>query len=190
MRARTLRRLLTILLIATTIGVATIGAVRIAPWRTRGLPDPVTLPDGTRGLAGHIISVTDGDTVVIDFGPAGTERVRLLGIDTPETVKPNSPVECWGPEASARTEELLPPGTPILGQRDMEARDRYGRLLLYLWRTSDGLFVNRVLLEEGHAEPLSIAPNHGRRAELSAASAQARTAGRGLWGRCAPTGDR
>lgn len=179
-----------ILISTAALGLLIAMVVHIAPWRTDELPEPTILPDGTSGLAGQIVSVTDGDTVVVDFGPAGTERVRLLGIDTPETVKPNSPVECWGPQASARTEELLPPGTPILGQRDAEARDRYGRLLLYLWRADDGRFVNRTLLEEGHAEPLSIAPNHARRAELSAASAQARAAALGLWGSCQPSGDR
>lgn len=146
--------------------------------------EPRAVPDGGEGLPGRIVSVTDGDTVVIDFGASGTERVRLLGIDTPETVRPNSPVECWGPEASARTEELLPAGTEVLGQRDVDARDRYGRLLLYLWRADDGLFVNRQLLVEGHATVLAIAPNNARRADLSAASADARRAGRGLWGAC------
>lgn len=156
------------------------------PWAPTRLPEPESLPDGTRGLGGRISSVTDGDTVEIDFGPAGTERVRLIGIDTPETVHPTKDVECWGPEASARMEELLPPGTEILGQRDVEARDRYGRLLLYLWRADDGVFLNRLMLEEGHAVPLAIAPNNTRRAEMSAASAEARAAGLGLWGACEP----
>lgn len=142
------------------------------------------LPDGTEAVSGHIESVTDGDTVVVDFGSAGTERVRLLGIDTPETVKPGSPVECWGPEASARAEELLPPGTEILARRDTEVRDRYGRLLLYLWRADDGLFVNELLLAEGHAVTLSIEPNSTYRSRFSATEAEARGAGLGLWGHC------
>lgn len=158
------------------------------PWAPKPLAAPQSLPDGTRGLGGRIASVTDGDTVVVDFGSAGTERVRLLGIDTPETVHPTKDTECWGPEASARMEELLPPGTEVLGQRDIEARDRYGRLLLYLWRADDGTFVNRLMLEEGHAVPLAIAPNNTRRAEMSAASAAARSAGLGLWGACEPDG--
>ena len=142
------------------------------------------VPDGGEGLPGRIVSVTDGDTVVIDFGSGEDERVRLIGIDTPETVKPNSPVECWGPEASARAEELLPEGTTVLAQRDEEVRDRYGRLLLYLWRADDGLFINHQMLAEGHAETLSIAPNTSRRSEFSAAAARAREEGLGLWGAC------
>ena len=86
------------------------------------------------------------------------ERVRLLGVDTPETVKPDTPVECFGPEASARTKELLPPGTAVRVQRDTEARDRYDRLLVYLWRGDDGLFVNQTIVAGGFARTLSIEP--------------------------------
>lgn len=188
--ARILPRVLvaaTCLIVAGAAITLTVGVVAgRGPWAPTPLPHPRALPDGTRGLGGRITSVTDGDTVEIDFGPAGTERVRLIGIDTPETVHPTKDVECWGPEASARMEELLPPGTQILGQRDVEARDRYGRLLLYLWRADDGMFVNRLMLEEGHAVPLAIAPNNTRRAEMSAASATARAAGLGLWEACEP----
>lgn len=173
---------------ATVLGVTVLGIVTALAVRTvRNPENPPTLaplPNGTEAVRGRIESVTDGDTVVVDFGSAGTERVRLLGIDTPETVKPGSPVECWGPEASARAEELLPPGTAILAQRDEEARDRYGRLLLYLWRAEDGLFINRLLLEEGHAVTLAIAPNNTYRSTFSATQATARAAERGLWGHC------
>lgn len=131
--------------------------------------------------------VVDGDTVDVRLG-SGTETLRLLGIDTPETVKPGAPVDCYGPEASARTKELLPKGTEVRLTRDEEARDRYGRLLVYVALASDGTFVNRLLLEEGFARPLSIAPNDAHRAELAAASATAEQAGRGLWGACPPDG--
>lgn len=140
---------------------------------------------GLTGAAAVVSHVTDGDTVDLAF-PGGTERVRLLGIDTPETVKPNAPVECFGPEASARTKDLLPAGTPVLIQRDEEARDRYGRLLAYVWRARDGLFVNSSLVLDGYATTLSIQPNDAHRAELSADAAQARAAGAGLWGQCPP----
>jgi len=88
-----------------------------------------------------VARVVDGDT--IDVTVNGTEeRVRLIGIDTPETVKPNTPVQCYGPEASEHTKELLPPGTPVYLERDLVARDDYGRLLSYVFR-NDGVFVNR-----------------------------------------------
>ena len=143
------------------------------------------LPDGAgTGLRATVERVVDGDTVDLSIPGRGTERARLLGIDTPETVKPDAPVDCYGPEASARTKHLLPPGTAVAIQRDAEVRDRYGRLLVYLWRLRDGLFVNRDLLARGFARVLSIAPNTARAAELAAASAQARTARLGVWGRC------
>src|SRR3954451_24306016 len=75
-----------------------------------------------------IVRVIDGDTVDVTIG-GRDEHVRLIGIDTPETKKPNTPIQCYGPEASAFTEELLPPGTPVRVERDVEARDDYGRLL-------------------------------------------------------------
>jgi micrococcal nuclease len=131
------------------------------------------------------VHVTDGDTVDLAIGGRPPEAVRLLGIDTPETVKPGTPVGCFGPEASARTKALLPEGTDVVVQRDAEARDRYGRLLLYVWRRADGLFVNGSLVASGHARTLSIAPNDAHRAELSALAAAARAAGRGLWAACA-----
>jgi micrococcal nuclease len=73
-------------------------------------------------------------------------------------------------------------------ERDVEARDRYGRLLVYVVRARDDLFVNRSLLAEGYARPLSIAPNEAHRAELARAASEARAARRGLWGACPPDG--
>ena len=88
----------------------------------------------------------------------------------------------------ASTKELLPKGTEVRLTRDAEARDRFGRLLVYVVIAADDTFVNRLLLEEGLARPLSIAPNDAHRAELAAAAAEAQQAGRGLWGACPPDG--
>jgi micrococcal nuclease len=118
-------------------------------------PHESPLPDGANG---RIVKVIDGDTVDVSIS-GRTERVRLIGIDTPETKKPNTPIQCFGPEASDHTKELLPIGTPVLVQRDVEARDPYGRLLGYIYRSSDQLFVNEELIVNGFARPLSIAPN-------------------------------
>lgn len=132
---------------------------------------------------GTVVGVVDGDTVVIDL--AGTEEiVRLLGIDTPETVHPDRPPECFGSEASSRMALLLPPGTAVLVQRDVEARDRYGRLLAYVERLSDGLAVNASMVERGFASSLHISPNDGLRRELAAAESRARAAALGLWSAC------
>lgn len=148
--------------------------------------DTVAAIPGQResGVRATVTHVVDGDTVDLTFAGDRTERARLLGVDTPETVKPDTPVECFGPEASARTKDLLAPGTAVLVQRDAEARDRYGRLLVYVWRQSDGLFVNASLVVGGYARTLSIAPNTAHRVDLSAAAAGATASGVGLWSTC------
>jgi endonuclease YncB( thermonuclease family) len=130
--------------------------------------------------------VVDGDTidVELDVRPRHRERVRLIGIDTPETVKPDTPVQCYGPQAHERTAALLPPGTRVRLERDLEARDAYDRLLAYVVRASDGLFVNRQLVSEGFAHTLRIEPNTAHAAELAAAATAAERADLGLWGAC------
>ena len=127
-----------------------------------------------------IDDVIDGDTVdVIITGRE--ERVRLIGIDTPETKKPNSPIECFGPEATAFTEALLPIGTPIYIERDVVNRDDFGRLLGYVYRADDGIFVNYEIMRQGFAQPLSIPPNDTF-ADLFADAARAAEADdAGLW---------
>lgn len=141
------------------------------------------IPGVGTGTVATVAEVVDGDTLRVEVAGA-IEDVRLLGIDTPETVHPSKPVQCWGPEASARTHELLPVGSEVLLQRDAEARDRYGRLLVYAWRRADHLFVNRALVAEGHARTLAIAPNTTHRAALAAAEHDARRRAAGLWGAC------
>ncbi len=138
------------------------------------------LPDGANG---RIVKVIDGDTVDVSMS-GRTERVRLIGVDTPETKKPNTPIQCFGPEASKHTNELLPVGTPVLVQRDVEARDPYGRLLGYVYRTSDNLFVNQDLIVNGFARPLSIAPNTAFAGEFARLAQSAQNSKIGLWGEC------
>jgi micrococcal nuclease len=112
------------------------------------------------------------------------ERVRLLGIDTPETKAPGRPVGCYGPEASAHLAELLPVGTVVALARDVEPRDRYGRLLAWVTREPDGLFVNGEIAAGGYARLLVIAPNGARAGEVAAAVADAQRSGRGQWSAC------
>ena len=128
--------------------------------------------------------VVDGDTIVVHMG-GRDERVRLIGIDTPETVDPRKPVQCFGKEASAHTHELLPPGTIVRLERDVEPRDKYDRLLAYVYRLSDGLFVNLALARDGYAQQLTIPPNVAYTDQFRAAVREARDAGRGLWSACA-----
>lgn len=130
-----------------------------------------------------IVKVVDGDTVDIDLD-GHTERVRLIGVNTPETKHPTKPIECFGPEASAYMTQLLPKGTTVRIERDVEARDRYGRMLLYLYLGSDNLFINLDLIARGYGTPMSIEPNTFHRNDFVRAAAQAEAANVGLWKAC------
>ena len=127
--------------------------------------------------------VIDGDTVQLTIAGV-SERVRLIGIDTPESVSRDVPVQCFGPEASDALTGLLPPGAEIRIERDVEARDRFGRLLLYLRRVDDGLFVNEWLVSQGFADVLFFEPNTTFEASFTQLRNDARAAGLGLWAVC------
>lgn len=144
--------------------------------------DPAPLAAG-HGIVTHPV---DGDTVDVRIDGV-EERVRLIGMDTPESVAEDRPVECFGPEAKDRLAELLPAGTEVRLERDVEARDRYGRLLAYVFRAEDDLHANRALVVEGFAEARRYPPNVARQAELDAAEAEARADQRGLWPACGST---
>jgi micrococcal nuclease len=130
----------------------------------------------------QVLRVVDGDTLLVAVG-GRQERVRYIGVDTPETVKPDTPVQCFGKRASAENHRLVA-GREIRLVADAEARDRYGRLLAYVYRVDDGLFVNAELARGGYATVLSIAPNVRFAARFAALVRQARDAGRGLWSAC------
>ena len=145
-----------------------------------------TRPEPTAALVGAaatVVEVVDGDTVVVDIADQ-TERVRLIGIDTPEVDGGFLPAECYGEEASAFTKSLLPVGTEVRLTRDAEARDRYSRLLAYIHRTDDGLFVNLEIAVRGYAEALVIEPNTMHAPAFYRAASTARDRGLGLWGAC------
>lgn len=140
-------------------------------------PTPVRLEEAL------VVDVIDGDTV--DVLIDGRElRVRYIGIDTPETVDPRQPVGCFGREASERNRELVE-GRTVGLEPDVSETDQFGRLLRYVW--VDGRMVNATLVEEGYATATAFPPDV-RYAELFAAlEAQAREAGRGLWGSACAT---
>jgi micrococcal nuclease len=142
----------------------------------------------TDGLA-VVTHVVDGDTIDVLIG-GRTERVRLIGIDTPETKKPNTPIECWGPEASAFTASLLPEGTEVRIERDIVGRDDYGRLLGYVHLVDAtgtdtvGTFVNLEIVEQGFAQPLTFEPNSTFARDFTAAARRAERADLGMWAAC------
>ncbi len=148
------------------------------------------MPEADSGAAEHalepnavVLDVIDGDTVEVDLSGRRT-TVRLIGIDTPEKTGGYLPAECGGDEATQRLAELLPPGTEVLLQRDVELQDRYGRLLAYVYRASDGLFLNLYLTLDGFAGTMHLEPNTEHRDVLDAAEAEARAERRGIWAKC------
>ena len=140
-------------------------------------------PSGASWGNATVVSVTDGDTISVMV--RGTkEKVRLIGIDTPETKKPDTPVQCFGPEATAFTTSLLPPGTEVRLERDVEPRDKYGRLLAYVYLASDRSFVNLAIVRQGYARPLTIPPNVAHSSEFVDAARAAEADDIGLWAGC------
>jgi micrococcal nuclease len=110
----------------------------------------------------------------------GLGRVRLIGIDTPEVYGQQ---ECFGRQASSFVKGLLHPGDEVTYKVGVEPRDRYGRLLAYVW-LKDGRFLNLLLAERGYALPLTIPPNVDFADRFVAAARRARGHGLGLWSAC------
>lgn len=131
------------------------------------------------GAAATVERVVDGDTIVL----AGGERVRLIGVDTPETKDPRKPVQCFGEAASAHTSALLPPGTAVRLEHDVEPRDRYGRTLAYVYRVRRALRQRRPRGQRLRSDPHDPA-ERGARRRVPRAQTEAREAGRGLWSAC------
>jgi micrococcal nuclease len=140
-------------------------------------------PSAARGPSvGRVVKVVDGDTIAVQRG-ATRERVRYIGIDTPETHHPTKGVQCYG-EPASRFNAKLVGGEQVRLVRDVAERDRYGRLLAYVYRVRDGLFVNAELARLGYAQPLSIAPDVRYAERFAALARDARERGRGLWAAC------
>jgi micrococcal nuclease len=128
--------------------------------------------------SGSIVTVTrvvDGDTIEISTG----EKVRYIGMNTPETVDPRRPVQCYGHEASAKNKELVE-GQTVLLEKDVSDKDKYGRLLRYVWLGST--MINEVLVQEGYAEVDTVPPDVKYKSRFIAAERHAIAANMGLWG--------
>ncbi|MEZ4521766.1 MAG: thermonuclease family protein [Thermomicrobiales bacterium] len=133
----------------------------------------------------QVVRTVDGDTIIVRVD-GKEERLRYIGIDAPESVTPDQPVECFGRESSDANARIVDDG-PVFLEADAEDRDRYGRLLRYVYvPAEDGsmTMVNRYLVEQGYAEAGSYPPNVRHQDELFAAESDAIEANRGLWGSC------
>lgn len=151
-------------------------AALTAAWLVRGLAgpgvgDPTAAAPVTAGGEVLCTRVIDGDTIEV----LGGERVRYIGIDTPEL----RPVEAWAEAAAAANRELVEQRMVRL-ELDVQERDRYGRVLAYVW--ADGLLVNEELVRLGYAQASTYPPNVRYQERFLQAERQARAAGRGLWG--------
>jgi micrococcal nuclease len=136
-------------------------------------------------LTGRVTRVVDGDTVKVRLARGrGTRTVRYIGVDTPETVKPGEPVQCYGDQASKFNERLVH-GRRVRLVIGRERTDRYGRLLAYVHvRGGGNRFVNAELLRRGYARTLAIPPNTDRAARFAELERRARRQRRGLWAAC------
>ncbi|HRN70363.1 MAG TPA: thermonuclease family protein [Candidatus Woesebacteria bacterium] len=128
--------------------------------------------------------VVDGDTIELETG----EKVRYIGIDTPETKHPNKPIQCFGKEASNKNKELVE-GKEVLLETDVSNTDRYNRLLRYVYlpnpeATDEAIFVNEYLVEQGYAHVYTYPPDVKYDTLLKNAEAIAREEQKGLWKSC------
>jgi micrococcal nuclease len=155
---------------------------------SRGCGDDGGSSEPSGPVSARVTHVVDGDTIDVDLPDGSDDTVRYIGIDTPETVKPDTPVQCGGPEAHALNERLVG-GQTVTLRFDAERRDVYGRLLAYVYLPSarpggHPLFVNAELVRRGLARTLTIPPNDSFAALFARLAARAGAAGRGLWGHC------
>jgi micrococcal nuclease len=163
------------------------GAPFVPPPPSEAAGERLTLPAAPAGaVRARVLSVTDGDTVVlsaIDAGEihraTGGRKARLIGVDTPEVFGPD---ECFGARASSFTRAELG-GRDVRISFDVGHTDRYGRALVYVW-DSRGRFFNARLVQEGYALQMTVPPNVRYATLFTALAREARIAGRGLWSEC------
>jgi micrococcal nuclease len=151
-----------------------VALVLARPWEWRGGGS------GPASARAEVVRAVDGDTIEVRLDGA-LEDVRYIGVDTPETVKPDTPVQCFGPRASAFDHHLVE-GHQVRLVFGVERRDVYGRLLAYVYLGRR--FVNAELVRRGLARTLTIAPNDLHAKLFKRLENRASRLGRGLWGAC------
>jgi len=144
-------------------------------------PTPLATASGTSEKTENnlvkVVRVVDGDTIEIEGG----EKVRYIGIDTPETVDPRKPVQCFGIEASKKNKELVE-GKMVRLEKDITDRDKYRRLLRYIY--VGDTFINLELVKQGFAYSYSYPPDIKYQDQFVKAQQEAREEKRGLWNAC------
>ncbi|KAA3661032.1 MAG: nuclease [Chloroflexi bacterium] len=135
-------------------------------------------------IRAEVVRVIDGDTAVFRINNT-EETVRFLGIDAPETVHPDKPVECFGPEASEFVKSVLEEETAVYLELDEMTgeRDKYGRLLAHIW-LEDGTLFNELLLQEGYAEFSNYGNATEKDGRYTQAQSQAQSGKTGVWVHC------
>jgi micrococcal nuclease len=159
-------------LVVSCLAIAVLGSCT-----TPGGSAPGHDADAGRDL---VTRVVDGDTAHVEIDGRDV-TVRFIGIDTPESVAPDQPVECYGPEASAYTRDRLE-GVHVRLEYDVEREDRYGRTLAYVWLGDE--LINETLVRQGYALVTTFPPNVEYVGRFTAAQRDAREHGRGLWDAC------
>lgn len=154
---------------------------RPAPFPTQSIASPSANVKGESTQTAKIIEVVDGDTVLLDNG----ERLRYIGIDTPETKHPRRGIECFGKKSSEKNADLVL-GKTVRLEKDVSERDRYSRLLrfVYLPTEQGELFVNDYLVRQGYARAVTYPPDVTYTARFREAQKEAQNNSRGLWNEC------
>ncbi|WP_299306195.1 thermonuclease family protein [uncultured Brachybacterium sp.] len=179
------------------------GSQRRAPWAALVLLgvlvlgtaacDPITLLEPATPTEGYTVAyVIDGDTIDVTDPEGETQRVRLLGINTPEVAHDGDAGQCGGEAAADQLEELLPEGAAVelVSDDHADSEDRYGRLLRYV-ETEDGTDAGAALIAAGYAYAWAPGrePTPERMDDYEAATNTARTAGIGAWEKCPTLGE-
>ena len=138
-----------------------------------------TMPQGVQGPF-TVTKAVDGDTIWVDNN-GQRQKIRLIGLDTPETVDPRKPVQCFGREASAQAKTILG-GQSVYLETDpsQDTIDKYGRTLAYVWTASGRLF-NLDMITDGYAHEYTYDLPYRYQADFKAAQNDARAQERGLW---------
>jgi micrococcal nuclease len=140
-------------------------------------------------LMGSVVSVVDAGTITVRLDGGPTVTVRLIGIEPPQAADPTAPPPCFGVEAAARTAELLPPGTAVGLEREVQDQDGGGRVLAYVWPTDGRPMVNEQLIAEGFARARPSPPNVKYDERFAQAQQAAQHVRLGLWMACEPVVD-